>query len=115
MVGSGLVLCVLAAVNTGADTEQVLFQREGKHAFGGATQMESFYGLADVPNLAAAGSYSWTLTMTTAKWDIHEGEGVSARPALVVLDEVHIEASPDGERSRHECMLPVPVGTRSSG
>ena len=76
--------------------------------------MESFYGLADVPNLAAAGSYSWTLTMTTTKWDIHEGEGVSARPALVVLDEVHIEASPDGERSRHVCMLPVPVGNRSN-
>ena len=56
--------------------------------------------------------YSWTLT--TAKWDIHGGEGVSARPALVVLDEVHIEASPDGEQSRHERMPPVPVSNRSN-
>ena len=76
--------------------------------------MENLYGLADVPNLAAAGSYSWTLTMTTAKRDTHEGEGMSTRPALVVLVEVHIEASPDGDRSRHECMLPVPVGNRSN-
>ena len=52
--------------------------------------------------------------MTTAKWDIHEGERVSARPPLMVLDEVHIEASPDGERSRHERMLPVPVGNSSN-
>ena len=36
------------------------------------------------------------------------------RPALVVLDEVHVEASPDGERSRRECMLPVPVGNGSN-
>ena len=76
--------------------------------------MENSHGLADVPNAAAAGSYPWTPTMTTAKGDIHEGEGMSARPALVVLDEVHIEASPDGERSRHECMLPVPVGHSSN-
>ena len=50
--------------------------------------------------------------MTTAKRDVHEGEGMSARPAPVVLDELPIEASPDGERSRHESVLPVPVGNR---
>ena len=40
MPGMWLVLYVLAALNTGADTEQVRLQRGGKYAFGGATQME---------------------------------------------------------------------------
>ena len=39
---------------------------------------------------------------------------MSARPARVVLDEVHVEAPPDGERSRHESVLPVPAGNRSN-
>jgi len=60
---------VLTALTTTGGSEAVTLQIGDKFAFTGSAQTQDFYALVDIPNLSAAGAYTWTITLTTAKWN----------------------------------------------
>jgi len=62
---------VLTALTTGDGSEAVTLQIGDKFAFTGSAQTQDFFALVDIPNLSAAGAYTWTITLTTAKWNVN--------------------------------------------
>ena len=71
LIGDTNVTYVLTTLVTTGGSEQVTFQLGKKFDFTGSAQTQDIYALVDMPNLAAAGAYSWTITLTTAKWNIN--------------------------------------------
>ena len=71
VIGDSGATYVLSTLVTTEGSEQVIFQLGKKFAFSEATQTQDFFALADMPNLAAAGDYIWTITVTTAKWNVN--------------------------------------------
>lgn len=70
LIGDSGATYVLTTLDTTGGSEQVLFQLGQKFAYtGSADQTDDFYALVDMPDLAAAGTYTWTITLTTVKWD----------------------------------------------
>ncbi len=65
----GDAVYVLTVLNTGEGSEQVTFQMGNKYAYTGSAQTGDFYAMVDIPNLSPAGAYTWTITVTTVKWD----------------------------------------------
>lgn len=71
VIGDSGATYVLSTLVTTGGSEQVIFALGKKFAFSEATQTQDFFALADMPNLAAAGDYTWTITVTTAKWNVN--------------------------------------------
>jgi hypothetical protein len=71
VIGGTNAVYTLVTLVTTASSEQVLFQLGKKFGFTASAQTQDFYALVDMPNLAAAGDYTWTITLTTAKWNIN--------------------------------------------
>ena len=71
VIGDSGATYVLTTLVTTGESEQVLFQLGKQFDFTAAAQTQEFFTLVDMPNLAAAGAYTWTITLTTVKWDVN--------------------------------------------
>jgi len=70
VIGDSGATYVLTTLVTTAPYE-VILQLGKKFAFDATTHTQEFFALVDIPNLAAAGDYSWIITVTTAKWNVN--------------------------------------------